>query len=92
MCELLKSLFLQIVNCLEEWQTGAHIKIPFSGERYEGVYQDFATLIDTTEEHEYHGDKLRRLLSSIALDGRYVNINVFLHFLSLSSYILPFIL
>jgi hypothetical protein len=81
------SLFLQIVNCLEEWQTGTHIKIPFSGDRYEGIYQGFISLIDTTEEHDYHGDKLHRLLSSIAIDGRYVNnINVFLHFLLYSSF------
>lgn len=77
-CE--RFFFLQIVNCLEEWQTGAHIKIPFSGDRYESVYQDMSSLINSTEEHAYHGRKLRKLLASIANDGRYDFIIVFLHF------------
>ena len=46
-----QSLFLQIVNCLEEWQTGAHIKIPFSGDRYETVYQDISSLIDVHQQN-----------------------------------------
>ena len=65
-------IFLQIVNCLEEWQSGVHIKIPFSGDRYETVYQDMAALIFATSEDPYHGRKLRKLASFIASDGRYV--------------------
>jgi hypothetical protein len=80
-----QSLFLQIVNCLEEWQTGAHIKIPFSGDRYETVYQDIIQLIEVTGDDAYHGRKLRKNLQFIATDGRYVNFSP-LHFL-LYSYI-----
>jgi hypothetical protein len=77
----LKPSFLQIVNCLEEWRTGTHIKIPFTGDRYDSVYQDMMSLICAVEEDNYHGQKLRKLLASIASDGRYVNINISIHFL-----------
>jgi hypothetical protein len=62
---------LKIVNCLEEWQTGAFVMIPFSGDRYETVYQDLASLINATDEHPYHGRKLRKLSKSIAIEGQY---------------------
>jgi uncharacterized protein DUF6532 len=72
--------FVQIVNCLEEWQTGAHILIPFSGDRYESVYQDMVSLIDTAAENAYHGKKLNKLLMFIASDGRYVTFFLFIPF------------
>jgi Domain of unknown function (DUF6532) len=61
---------LQIVNCLEEWQTGTHVKIPFSGDRYETVYKEMGSLIQTIEDNAYHGRKLRNQLSAIATDGQ----------------------
>ena len=66
------SNFLQITNCLEEWQSGSQIKIPFSGDRYEAVYQEITSLISRTEDHSYHRQKLQKLLSSIATIGQYV--------------------
>jgi hypothetical protein len=65
--------YLWCVNCLEEWQTGAHIKIPFSGDQYEIVYQDITQLIVVTGDDAYHGQKLHKNLQFIATDGQYVN-------------------
>lgn len=67
---MITTSLLQIVNCLEEWQTGTLVKIPFSGDRYETVYKDMVSLIKTIEDNPYHGRKLRSQLSAIATDGQ----------------------
>ena len=62
----------QIVNCLQEWEQGYEVKIPFTGDQYESVHQAMISLIDTVEKHGYHGPKLETLLKRIATEGRSV--------------------
>jgi hypothetical protein len=48
------------------------VKIPFTGDRYESVYEAMLVLIDEIEGNDYHGAKLKVLLQSIASDGQSV--------------------
>ncbi|KAF8811157.1 hypothetical protein BYT27DRAFT_7208610 [Phlegmacium glaucopus] len=58
-----------IVNCLEEWETGVFRATPFTGARYEAVYEAMMELIAHVKKDDYHGRKLRRLLKHIASGG-----------------------
>lgn len=51
---------------------GSQINIPFSGERYDSVYECMRTLMDQVDGNVYHRRKFERLLKSIAKDGRLV--------------------
>lgn len=60
---------LQIVNCLEEWESGSFRSLPFTGTRYEAVHKVMMELISKVEEDGYHGRKFRKLLKAIATSG-----------------------
>ena len=65
-------MFQQIVNCLNEWETGSEVKIPFAGDKYESVHGAILALIGQLEQNDYHGAKLQAMLQSVAIDGKYV--------------------
>lgn len=69
---ILVLMYLQIVNCLREWEMGSMIGIPFTGESYNSVYTCFTGLINQTLANPYHGHKLEKLLAATATDGLFV--------------------
>ena len=62
----------QIVNCLNEYEGGFEIKIPFTGDQYESVHAAMLSLIKQLWEHDYHGPKLVVLCEKIATEGQSV--------------------
>ena len=62
----------QIINCLHEYELGTEVTTPFTGDRYESIYQAMVGLIEELEKHAYHGAKLEKLLEKIATDGQCV--------------------
>lgn len=61
---------LQIINCLEEWQSGMFVGIAFTGKEYQEVYERMLELIEKVEDDPYHGPKLARLREKIGKTGR----------------------
>ena len=53
-------------------ELGARTNIPFSGGKYESVYDCLRALMDQLESNSYHRRKFVRLLKSIAQQGRSV--------------------
>ena len=68
-CIIFLLTMFQIINCLNEWELGYQVMIPFTGDRYDSVHKAMVSLIDELEQHDYHGAKLKRLLKKIATDG-----------------------
>ncbi|RDB15428.1 hypothetical protein Hypma_004171 [Hypsizygus marmoreus] len=58
-----------ILHALREFRNGYHIPGDFKGETYASAYQGIWELIDSVDEHEYHGPSLERTLEAIARDG-----------------------
>ena len=46
------------------------MKFVTTGEQYSSVHQAMTALMDELEQHEYHGNKFKKLLQTIATDGR----------------------
>lgn len=55
-------------------ELGARADIPFSGNKYESVYDCLKTLMDELEENTYHRRKFVRLRKTIAQEGRSVTL------------------
>jgi hypothetical protein len=51
---------------------GTRTNIPFSGGKYESVYECMKALMEQLEDNTYHRRKFERLLKSIAQQGRLV--------------------
>ncbi|KAH9164867.1 hypothetical protein EDB89DRAFT_1911835 [Lactarius sanguifluus] len=73
---LQNSLFLvgpeldeNIVNCLDEWESGYLVKVPFTGDAYGPRYSLIAGLADDVLGNAYHRKRLRARLRKIAADG-----------------------
>ncbi|KAH9165647.1 hypothetical protein EDB89DRAFT_2076601 [Lactarius sanguifluus] len=61
--------FTCIVNCLDEWESGYLVKVPFTGDAYGPRYSLIAGLADDVLGNAYHGKRLRARLRKIAADG-----------------------
>ncbi|KAH9172291.1 hypothetical protein EDB89DRAFT_2069955 [Lactarius sanguifluus] len=61
--------FTCIVNCLDEWESGYLVKVPFTGDAYGPRYSLIAGLADDVLGNAYHGKRLRVRLRKIAADG-----------------------
>ena len=57
------------MHCLDEYQTGAHVKLVFKGQLYSTIFDDFMEAIRDVREDEYHGPKLHNLLQTIGREG-----------------------
>ncbi|KAH9167798.1 hypothetical protein EDB89DRAFT_2074550 [Lactarius sanguifluus] len=66
-------VFTCIVNCLDEWESGYQVKVPFTGDAYRSRYSLIAGLADDVMGNAYHGQRLRARLRKIAADGRTSN-------------------
>ena len=62
----------QILNCLNEFDSGYKTKILFTGDWYESVHAAMLSLIEQLQEHDYHGVKLKALLENIAMEEQSV--------------------
>lgn len=51
-------------------ELGTRTNIPFSGGKYQSVYECMMTLMEELEGNSYHRRKFNRLLKSIAQQGR----------------------
>ncbi|KAH9015571.1 hypothetical protein EDB85DRAFT_1898647 [Lactarius pseudohatsudake] len=61
--------FTCIVNCLDEWESGYWVKVPFAGDTYRYRYSLIAGLANDILGNAYHGQRLRARLRKIAADG-----------------------
>ncbi|KAH9028278.1 hypothetical protein EDB85DRAFT_1892572 [Lactarius pseudohatsudake] len=50
---------LSIVNCLDKWESGYWVKVPFAGDTYRFRYSLIAGLANNILGNAYHGQRLR---------------------------------
>lgn len=65
-------------------ETGSQTNIPFSGDKYESVYECMKALMEKLEGNTYHRRKFNSLIKSIAQQGRLVIITHISYYFLLS--------
>ena len=53
------------MHCLDEYQTGVHVKLVFKGQLYSTTFANFMKVIRDVCKDKYHGPKLHNLLQTI---------------------------